>query len=991
MTGRIFISYRRSDSQYATDRIYDRLSSHFGSDRVFMDIDNIPLGVNFREYIDQQISTSDIVLTVIGDHWLNAVDPKGQPRLQNPSDFVRLEIEAALKLGITLIPVFIGGVEALPANSLPDNLKELSMLNATRIRRGDDFLPDVDRLIRGIEHIEKQQTAQREENKAGLQEIEHSATEILSRLSAFEVVLIQEMRKRTQLEKEAQTIAAIAQEHLKDSRKQLRVDIAEYQIQIDKLQDNLTKLALQIEARKQGTPVDDDLLFEKPEIPERKKKQPRKKTPRQARERKNPFTHVPIWAWAGGAVFLIALVWGLTSLLSGGTSTSESEKTNNTAETNAADTAFTLSSTPTSSSLESAKASWMLSNHDFIFWMSDIANTTPDYIEDFSISQSYWEHDSESAYRIVDQPSSYTDYVLTLPWETPGSYLWQFDFTPIEFAYGSHLKVKIGSDGLFRVQTDGTWELQTLSGGLNLYDGTIADFNAGHTYQIQVCVWQSEIAILIDNKLVIYLEDQQFSPGPFEIIVDSYKPINVTLDNMEIWDLSDWNYEEVPEHADARSFYTPIREHLGMTTPDFAEDFETPQPYWEEMQVDLSDTISVDLAILVHEEGILRIDRNPGDHPDFRLNFPDLHGESFAIQYDFHFDTPGYQETRTTAGFRTSWGLDGAQEEFSPYCDFYQNPLDIWCGLAQISPSGEIGEYYNKNIQLGTKTIDSHYTLLAIFYHGQYALFLDNFFMGYVDGLDLNDQQIAILVGWDNPQDIFGVEIDNIQFWNLDSWDPPQQGDGTSSSDLDYEFILEYVQTELPPTFEDDFSTARGEWGATLSDNREITSMIQDEILVAENRQGDLKFPMTGFLNAENFVLSFDFIPGTIEESVNGSIGVEFLASGFSGNQYYKFKISYSALGMGTDAWLYSQADGSGVRTTDNGVVAVKDNDFNRVQILVVQGQLVVVVNDKLVYQDFGLTTWGSDIYFVKGGETNSRLSMDNVTFWNLDGVDLNP
>ena len=74
--------------------------------------------------------------------------------------------------------------------------------------------------------------------------------------------------------------------------------------------------------------------------------------------------------------------------------------------------------------------------------------------------------------------------------------------------------------------------------------------------------------------------------------------------------------------------------------------------------------------------------------------------------------------------------------------------------------------------------------------------------------------------------------------------------------------------------------------------------------------------------------------------------------------------------------------------TTNNGVVAITENDFNRVQILVWQGQLVVIVNETLVYTDSGLTTWGSDIYFVKGGETNSRLAMDNVTFWNLDGVE---
>ncbi|MGD2028020.1 MAG: TIR domain-containing protein, partial [Anaerolineales bacterium] len=251
MTGRIFISYRRADSQYATDRIYERLEAHFGSENVFMDIDDIPLGVNFRVYIDQQVSTSDIVLAVIGDHWLDSTDPEGNLRLQNPSDFVRLEIEAALKQGIKLIPLFIGGVQAVPESKLPESLQELPMLNATRIRRGKDFLPDVDRLIRGIERINADQAAQRAQNKAALAELNDSAAEIINRLNTFEALMIQDMRKRTQLEKEAQQLKERVREHLGDPKKQLRVDVGLFREQVEKLQDNLMELALQIEERKQ--------------------------------------------------------------------------------------------------------------------------------------------------------------------------------------------------------------------------------------------------------------------------------------------------------------------------------------------------------------------------------------------------------------------------------------------------------------------------------------------------------------------------------------------------------------------------------------------------------------------------------------------------------------------------------------------------------------------------------------------------------------------
>ena len=219
MTGRIFISYRRSDSQYATDRIYEQLVKHFGAGSVFMDIDAIPLGVNFREYIDEQISTSDIVLAVIGDHWLTAEDEKGEIRLNNPNDFVRLEIEAALKQGIQLIPIYIGSVQAVPAKRLPKTLQELPMLNATSIRRGNDFYPDVERLVKGIERILDEHAARREENVSALTNYQKSAGEIISRLSGIEASLIQEMRKRTQLERDAQRVSEQILDYLNDQYK----------------------------------------------------------------------------------------------------------------------------------------------------------------------------------------------------------------------------------------------------------------------------------------------------------------------------------------------------------------------------------------------------------------------------------------------------------------------------------------------------------------------------------------------------------------------------------------------------------------------------------------------------------------------------------------------------------------------------------------------------------------------------------------------------
>ena len=91
---KIFISYRRQDSIGVTGRIYDRLRAHFGDGAVFMDIDNIPFGVNFRKHIDSAVGHCDVVLAVIGTKWAEETD--AHRRLDDPRDFVRIELESAL-------------------------------------------------------------------------------------------------------------------------------------------------------------------------------------------------------------------------------------------------------------------------------------------------------------------------------------------------------------------------------------------------------------------------------------------------------------------------------------------------------------------------------------------------------------------------------------------------------------------------------------------------------------------------------------------------------------------------------------------------------------------------------------------------------------------------------------------------------------------------------------------------------------------------------
>ena len=142
----IFISYRREDSAGYAGRLYDRLSGHFGAESVFMDIDTLEPGVDFVEVIERAMSQCDILLVLIGQRWLNAADSTGQRRLDNPEDFVRLEIQAGLDRGIRVIPMLVEGAAMPSSRDLPEVLTKLARRNALELS-DTRWHTDVDKLL----------------------------------------------------------------------------------------------------------------------------------------------------------------------------------------------------------------------------------------------------------------------------------------------------------------------------------------------------------------------------------------------------------------------------------------------------------------------------------------------------------------------------------------------------------------------------------------------------------------------------------------------------------------------------------------------------------------------------------------------------------------------------------------------------------------------------------------------------------------------------
>lgn len=129
----IFVSYRRDDSGGYAGRLADDLADHFGKRRVFRDIDSIGAGADFGQVINSAVAKCEALVAVIGPEWLNARSPSGGRRIDDPQDFVRLEIAAGLERDILVVPVLVDGAEMPRPDELPPSLAKLARYNAVEM------------------------------------------------------------------------------------------------------------------------------------------------------------------------------------------------------------------------------------------------------------------------------------------------------------------------------------------------------------------------------------------------------------------------------------------------------------------------------------------------------------------------------------------------------------------------------------------------------------------------------------------------------------------------------------------------------------------------------------------------------------------------------------------------------------------------------------------------------------------------------------------
>jgi hypothetical protein len=147
--GAVFISYRREDTEGQARALFQELVVRLGRDSVFMDVDSIALGRDFREVLQERLASCDLMLALIGRDWVDGKDKAGRRRLDNAGDFVRLEIAAALKRNIPVTPLLLQGAQMPAAEQLPEDLSDLAYRNGFELSH-NRWESDVQELIKRL-------------------------------------------------------------------------------------------------------------------------------------------------------------------------------------------------------------------------------------------------------------------------------------------------------------------------------------------------------------------------------------------------------------------------------------------------------------------------------------------------------------------------------------------------------------------------------------------------------------------------------------------------------------------------------------------------------------------------------------------------------------------------------------------------------------------------------------------------------------------------
>lgn len=175
---RIFINYRRQDTEGYVGRLYDHLLKQFKAYDIFMDVQNIEPGADFVQVLEEAVSACDIFLTMIGPHWLTLKNAEGERRLDEWNDFVRIELETAIKQEKIVIPILVGNAKMPNPAQLPESIQSLARRHAVVLSH-TRFATDVEDLIKFMrDMLPSHPTFKRKANPVVLAEKENKLKQV---------------------------------------------------------------------------------------------------------------------------------------------------------------------------------------------------------------------------------------------------------------------------------------------------------------------------------------------------------------------------------------------------------------------------------------------------------------------------------------------------------------------------------------------------------------------------------------------------------------------------------------------------------------------------------------------------------------------------------------------------------------------------------------------------------------------------------------------
>ncbi len=148
--GNLFISYRREEAGHVAGRIYDHLEREFGTSQVFLDVEKIEIGRDFRSEIRNALLRCQAMVLVIGQKWIKLFKRGWLGGLTSHADYVLTEIELALEHNVRILPVLVDGANMPSFAALPKSVRQISYLQAAPVRTGLDFRNDIRRVTDAI-------------------------------------------------------------------------------------------------------------------------------------------------------------------------------------------------------------------------------------------------------------------------------------------------------------------------------------------------------------------------------------------------------------------------------------------------------------------------------------------------------------------------------------------------------------------------------------------------------------------------------------------------------------------------------------------------------------------------------------------------------------------------------------------------------------------------------------------------------------------------